>query len=86
MVLAVVPFYLMATINFMLFITRWFVLFWFVFVIMDDYTDSVEQDRMSILEMLMPGKMKTDAFHKTMKERLSQWERITRLFYYQLKL
>ena len=84
-VLAVASFYIIAVINFVEFLVRWFVLFWFVFVILEDYTESVEKDRTSILEMLMPG-TKTKAFDQVMKERLSQWDRIKRLFYYQLKL
>lgn len=69
-VLAVAPFYIIAVINFVEFLVRWFVLFWFVFVILEDYTESVEKDRTSILEMLMPG-TKTKAFDQVMKERLS---------------
>jgi hypothetical protein len=84
-VLAVAPFYIIAVSNFVEFLVRWFILFWFVFVILEDYTESVEKDRTSILEMLMPG-TKTKAFDQVMKERLSQWDRIKRLFYYQLKL
>jgi len=79
--IAEVPFYLVATINFLHFLTLWFVLFWFIFVILNDYTESVQKDRMSMLEMLMPGN-KTQGFDKVMKERLSQWDRIKRLFYY----
>jgi len=79
--LAVLPFYVTSLANFGEFVIRWFVLFWFVFVILEDYTESVEKDRTSILEMLMPGN-KTKAFDQVMKERLSQWDRIKRLFYY----
>jgi large-conductance mechanosensitive channel len=60
-VLAVAPFYIIAVSNFVEFLVRWFILFWFVFVILEDYTESVEKDRTSILEMLMPG-TKTKAF------------------------
>ena len=83
--LAVLPFYITCLGNFIEFVVRWFVLFWLVFVILEDYTESIEKDRTSILEMLMPGN-KTKAFDKVMKERLSQWDRIKRLFYYQLKI
>lgn len=83
--LAVLPYYVTVLGNFIEFVIRWFVLFWFVFVILEDYTESIEKDRTSILEMLMPGN-KTKAFDTVMKERLSQWDRIKRLFYYQLKI
>lgn len=56
LVIAVVPFYIIAVFNFVEFVCRWFVLFWLIFVILEDYTDSIEKDRASILEMLMPGK------------------------------
>lgn len=68
--LAVAPFFITGVINFIEFLVRWFILFWFVFVILEDYTESVEKDRTSILEMLMPG-TKTKAFDQVMKERLS---------------
>jgi|LakMenE01Jun11ns_1017448.scaffolds.fasta_scaffold9720763_1 hypothetical protein len=56
LIIAVVPFYFIAVFNFVEFVCRWFVLFWLIFVILEDYTDSIEKDRASILEMLMPGK------------------------------
>jgi hypothetical protein len=56
LIIAVVPFYFIAVFNFVEFLCRWFVLFWLIFVILEDYTDSIEKDRASILEMLMPGK------------------------------
>ena len=79
------PFFICATLNFIEFAIRWFILFWFVFVILDDYTESVDKDRTSMLEAMMPGS-KTHAFDAIMKERLTQWDRIKKFFYYQLKL
>lgn len=85
MVIAEVPFYFVAVANFIHFLIMWFILFWFIFVVLNDYNESVYLDRISILEVLMPGN-KSEGFDKVMKERLNQWDRIKRLFYYQLKL
>ena len=85
MVIAEAPFYFVAVANFIHFVIMWFILFWFIFVILNDYNESVHLDRISILEVLMPGN-KSEGFDKVMKERLNQWDRIKRLFYYQLKL
>ena len=49
------PFFIAATLNFFEFCIRWFILFWFVFVILEDYTESVDKDRTSMLEAMMPG-------------------------------
>lgn len=81
LVIAVVPFYFIALFNFFEFVCRWFVFFWLVFVILEDYTDSIDKDRISIVEMLLPGN-KTRAFDQVMKERLSQWDRIKKVFYH----
>ena len=84
-ILAELPFYFLTVLNFVDFLCRWFILFWFLFVILEDYTESIEKDRTSLLELLMPGN-KTQAFDQVMKERLTQYDRMKFLFFYQLKL
>jgi len=75
------PFFIASTVNFLEFAIRWFILFWFVFVILEDYTESVDKDRTSMIEAMMPGS-KTLAFDVIMKERLTQWDRIKFFFFY----
>ena len=85
LVLAVVPFYVVGILNFFEFLARWFIFFWLLFVILEDYTDNIDKDRVSIVEMMLPGN-KPRGFDVVMKERLTQWDRIKKVFYHQLKL